>query len=575
MRAVSSGPLAGARPSSRHVRRIATAVTAVVGVAALSACGANEQTPSGASQSDAAPGGTLNILTDSASNPFDPAKSSGLAITSLALVHRRLTSWHIAEGQAAKVVPDLATDTGKATDDGKTWTFTLKDGLKYSDGTPIVTADIKWGVERSYAAAFSSGLSYHKPLLVGGADYKGPFDGKELDSIETPDTKTIVFHLVRSYGDWTWLASTPAFAPVPKGKGAEPTYGEHPVASGPYQVAEYQKGVKVRLTRNPNWDKKTDEVRKGLPDEVDFQLSQDTTTVSQRLVADSGADQSAFGASFVSPAQLAQLQSDSSAKQRLVTSKSGALAYLALNTKKGPLANVKVRQAFQYAVDKSAFQVASAGSAQLAGEVATTLITPGITGREQYDQYQTKPTGDPDKAKQLLADAGFPNGIDNLDFVVGKTNSGPDKAQALQASLAKAGIKVNIRTLDSDTYDSEVTGNDAKYDLVLGSWQPDFPSANGNIQPLFGTTEIGNGGYNISRYSNPDVDSLIEKAESTVDPTEAGKIWAQADKKIMQDSPVVPLIYTRNSFLHGSKVTGFSIADFPSYPNYLVLGVNK
>ncbi|GLZ28485.1 ABC transporter substrate-binding protein [Lentzea sp. NBRC 105346] len=550
-------------------------LAAALTVLAVAACGANDQKPAGGQAAKAEKGGTLFILSEGKTQNYDPAKSSSLAITSLGLVHRRLTGWLNAEGKEAKVIPDLA-DTGKASDDGKTWTFALKEGQKFHDGTPITSADVKWGVERSFAPAFSGGLGYHKQLLVGGADYRGPFEGKELDSIETPDAKTIVFHLTRPYGDWPWIASMPAFAPVPKGKGAEPDYSEHPFASGPYQVAEYKKGVEVKLTRNPSWDKATDEIRGGLPDQILIKLGLDASVVSQRLVADSGDDQFAFGSSFASPAQLSQIQTNASAKQRLVTSKTGALAYLALNTQKGPLANPKVRQAFQYAVDKSSYQIASAGNAALAGEAATTLITQGIAGREQFDLYSAPPNGDQEKAKKLLAEAGFPNGLENLDFVFNKDNNYTEKAQAVQAALLKAGIKVNLRPLESDAYEAETSlAKDAKYDLTLASWQPDFPSANANIQPLFQSSEIGGGGYNISRYNNPAVDKLIEEAQATIDPAEAGKKWAAIDRKILEDSPVVPLIYTRNSFLHGSKVGDFFIADFPAYPNYLQVGITK
>jgi peptide/nickel transport system substrate-binding protein len=552
-------------------------VVAAIGVGLLlAACGANDEPSSTPAQENLKPGGTLNILTDNATFPFDPAKSQGLAITSNSLVHRRLTTWKVAKGQSTTVVPDLAKDTGKASDDGKTWTYTLKDDLKFSDGSPITSADIKWGIERSFAPAFSGGLGYHKTLLADGPGYQGPFEGKELSSIETPDDKTVVFHLSRAYGDWPWVVSTPAFSPVPKGKGAEADYGEHPVTSGPYQVADYEKGVQVKLTRNTHWDKKTDDVRLGLPNEIVFSLGQDATVVSQRLVEDSGDDQSAFSASFVAPAQLAQLQGDPSAKQRLVTSESGALAFLALNTQRGVLTNPKVRQAFQYAVDKSAYQVASAGNAKLAGDIATTLITPGISGREEFDLYGTKPTGDPDKAKKLLADAGYPNGLDNLQLVVQTENNYPEKAQAIQAALAKANIKVDIRSLDSDAYDAEVTTNpNPTYDLTLTSWQPDFPSPNANLQPLFASSEIGGGGYNSARYDNPEVDQLIEEAQSTVDQDEAGRKWAAIDKKILEDSPVVPLIYTRNSFLRGSKVVNFVIGEFPAYQDYRLVGLSQ
>jgi peptide/nickel transport system substrate-binding protein len=548
----------------------------VSGAAAfLAACNANEQSGSGGQSVAVSAGGTLYILTDQTSQHLDPAKSQNLAITTIGLIHRKLTAWKTSADGPATVVPDLATDTGRASADGKTWTFTLKDGQKMADGTPITSAEIKYGIERSFDAAFSGGLGYHKTLLAGGSSYTGPFKGGDLASIETPDAKTIVFHLARPYGDWPWIVSMPAFSPVPKGKGTDASYDSTPVCSGPYQVAAYTKGVSVRLTRNPNWDAKSDPARSGLPDAIVIQLGQETGVVAQRLLASTGNDATAFGASFVNPAQLAQIRSNPAAKDQLVTSKSGALAYLALNTKRGPLANPKVRQAFQYAVDKTAYQIASAGSVDLAGPIATTLITEGIAGREVFDLYPAPPNGDVVKAKQLLAEAGFPNGIDNLDFPVSTANNDADKAQALQAALQRAGIRTKLRPLDEDAWEAVVTGNDGSYDLTLGSWQPDFPSANANIQPLFGTSEIGNGGYNESRYSVPEVDALIAQAQGTVDPAAAGKLWAQADRRILQDSPVVPLIYTRNSFLHGSKVGDFTIGEFPAYPNYLQIGLAK
>ncbi|MBB4683406.1 ABC transporter substrate-binding protein [Amycolatopsis jiangsuensis] len=542
--------------------------------ALLAACNANEQSGAGGAVA-VSRGGTLYVLYDVTSIRLDPAKSQNLAITTISLLHRRLTAWKTSADGPATVVPDLATDTGRASADGKTWTFTLKDGLKMADGTPITSAEIKYGIERSFDPAFSGGLGYHKTLLEGASGYQGPFKSGDLASIETPDPKTIVFHLARPYGDWPWIASMPAFAPVPKGKGTDANYDASPVASGPYVVAENTKGVRLRLTRNPNWNAQSDPARSGLPDAVVIQLGQDTGVMSQRLLASQGNDAYAFGANFVNPAQLAQIRSNPAAKNQLVTSKSGALAYLALNTKRGPLANPKVRQAFQYAVDKTAYQIATAGSADLAGPIATTLITEGIAGREKFDLYPAPPGGDVAKAKQLLTEAGFPNGLDNLDFPVSTSNNDADKAQALQAALQRAGIRTKLRPLDDDAWTAVVTGNDGAYDLTLGSWQPDFPSANANIQPLFGTSEIGNGGYNLSRYSVPEVDALIEQAQGTVDQQAAGKLWAKADKRILQDSPVIPLIYTRNSFLHGAKVGDFVIGEFPAYPNYLQMGLAK
>jgi peptide/nickel transport system substrate-binding protein len=555
------------------MRRPAAWAAAATALLALAACNANEteEPDAGRSTGTTAKGGTLTILSAASDINFDPAKSQNLATTTLGLVLRRLTTWDIQPGKTARVVPDLATDTGRPSDGGKTWTYTLKDGLKYADGTEITAADIKYGVERSFAPELSGGLGYHKSLLAGAEAYKGPYAGGELASVETPDTKTVVFHLKTAYGDWPWIASMPAFAPVPKAKDDPKTYTQKPVASGPYQVDSYQQGSSVKLVRNPNWSSSTDQVRTAGPDQIVFQLGQDTTVAAQRLIADSGDDKNAFGAGFVPPAQLAQVQQNAAAKQRLVTSDAGALAYLAINTRRGALANLKVRQAIEYAVDKKAFQIASGGA--VGGDIATTLITPGIAGRVQYDLYPAEPSGDVAKAKQLLAEAGQTSL--KLTLLSENDQVHLSQAQAIQQGLQRAGITVTIKPADETSVTDEITGDRGDYDLTISSWQPDFPSPNGNIQPLFASSEIGGGGYNLSRYRNSEVDTLIDQATAETDATKSQALWAQADKRILQDAPVVPLIYTKNSFLHGSNVENFFVAAFPAYPNYLKASVKQ
>lgn len=549
----------------------AIAAAALVAVLGLSACNAN---PSGTAADSNAPvnkGGTLNILTAATEINLDPAKSQNLAITTLGLIERRLTTWDVAKDGPAKVVPDLATDTGQPSDGGKTWTFTLKDGLKYDDGSAVTTADIKYGLERSFAPELSGGLGYHKALLTGGESYKGPYSGQQLDSIETPDAKTIVFKLNKPYGDWPWIASMPAFAPVPASRDTEPQqYASKIAATGPYQLDSYQQGVALKLKRNPNWNPGTDNVRVGAADNVVFKLNQDATVAAQKLIADSGEDKNAFGAGFVPPAQLAQVQNNPTAKSRLTTSDAGALAYLAINTQRLP--DLKLRQAIQYATDKKAYQTAVGG--EIGGAFASTLITPGIPGRADYDLYPADPSGDLGKAGDLLKQSGFDTGK-SLTFVVGSDPQALSQAQAIQQGLARIGLKLTLKPLDKNALTEATTGNAGDYDLALGSWQPDFPGANANIQPLFASSEIGNGGYNISRYSNPAVDQLIAAATGEVDQAKAGELWAQIDQKIAQDSPVVPLVYTKNSFLRGSNVQNFFIGGFPAYPNYLKVSLKQ
>jgi peptide/nickel transport system substrate-binding protein len=548
------------RRSNRLTITAAVAAAAALVLTGCSGGGASDDASSGTNK-----GGTLNILTTATSVHLDPATSQNLNITTLGLVLRRLTAWDVQPGKTAKVVPDLATNTGDSSDGGKTWTYHLKKGLEFQDGSAITTKDIKWGIERSFAPTLPGGLSYHKSLLVGGDDYTGPFDGKTLDSIETPDDSTIVFKLNAAYGDWPWIVSMPAFAPVPEGGGTDiGAYDAKPVASGPYQVQANQQGSQITLVRNKQWSAKTDAVRTAGPSKVVFKESQDASTVTQTLIADNGDAKNSFGATFLGAAELNQVRANPSAQDRLATSKAGPLQYVAINTQKGSLKELKVRQALQYAVDRKSYRIASGGA--LAGSYASTLITPGIAGRKSYDLYEPGASGDVAKAKQLLQEAG----VSNLKLTLATQNDPANlaEAQAIQAGLKRAGIAVTLKPLDIDSFYTATTdGTD--FDLALFSWQPDFPSANANIQPLFASSEIGGGRYNVSKYSNPEVDALIEKATGTIDQQEAQALWAKADERIMEDAPVVPLTYAKQSFLAGSNVQDFRIADFPAYPNYL------
>jgi peptide/nickel transport system substrate-binding protein len=548
------------------------AVAAVLALAAT-ACNANDKSsPSGGSTAVAAPGGTLHVLTSGKEVNLDPAKSQNLATSTIHLVLRSLTSWKTSPDKAAELTPDLATDLGRPSDGGKTWTYTLKPGLKYADGSPIVAGDIKYGIERSFAPELSGGLAYHKALLVGGDKYTGPYKGQQLASIETPDDKTLVFKLDKPFGDWAWVASMPAFAPVPKKADTNPAhYGDKPVASGPYQVKSLAPGSKLELERNPSWDKASDPARTGQPDSIVIDMGIQPDVINQRLVADSGNDKSAATTGTSVPAALLpRVTGDPTVKSRLATSPSGALEYLAMNNRRPGLADPAVRKAIEYAVDKQAVQVA-AGGPTYGGEIATTLITPGIDGYHKFDLYPAPPAGDPAKAKSLLAAAG----ATNLRLVLAADSSETRVAEAIQQGLQRAGITVTIKPLDTETLTDLVTGPKGDYDLTVASWLPDFPSAVGNIQPLFASSQIGNGGFNLARYSDPAVDAAIDKTIGETDRAKAAAQWGVLDQKILADAPVVPLIYARNAFLHGSQVQNFYLPPYPPYPNVLILGLSK
>ena len=546
-------------------RGLLAAGPVVLGLGVLAAC-SDGGSSSSSSDAGGQQGGDLTIFSTSEDMSFAPATSQSLAIPSLGLTARRLPAWKTSADAPTELIPDLATDTGTPSDDGKTWTFTLQDGLQFEDGTPITAATVKYGLERSFAPELTGGLTYRKVLLEGGADYKGPFSGEHLDAIEAKDETTLVFHLNRPYGDFGWIASTPAFAPVPEDSGDPESYATKPVSSGPYRLTKYSAGSTGVFERNEKWDPATDQARTGGPDTITYSLAQDASVVAQSLIADRSDAQDAFLASFVPTAQLVQAQNDPKVGDRLVTSGPGALEYLGLNTQSEALKDVKVRTAIQYAVDKEAYRTAKGG--EISGDYATTLITPGIAGREEYSLYGDAPAGDAEKAKSLLAEAG----VSDLTLRLVITDDQTAAAESIQQGLKRAGITVTIQPLDQNAWDSEVPAGDGSgYDLVLSSWQPDVPSPNANLTPLFDSSQIGDGNYNLARYDNPDVDKAILEASSTIDADEAATKWAAVDKQILEDSPVVPLIYSKNSFLHGSGVKDFVIGEFPAYPNYLTV----
>jgi peptide/nickel transport system substrate-binding protein len=560
----------------KHIALL-TMSTVIAVSAALAACsGANNtatSSPATSATGAVSKGGTLTILdSDTTLSGLDPALSWSLATTSSGLLFRRLTTWKIGPTGTPEVVPDLATSDGTPSDNGQVWTYHLKSGIFFSDGQPITSSDFKYGIERTYAPALSGGLNYQKPLIGGTTGYTGPFSGEQLSSIVTPNATTIVFHLNKPYGDWPWVVSTTSLAPVPVGKAPAATFGKDPITSGPYAVQSYTPGVSAVLVRNKYWSAASDQNRTAGPNEIIIKLNQDPTVEAQTLISDGPSAQDSFGANFVPPAQLAQVENDPSAKARLVTSPASPIEYLAVNLASPKLKSLQVRKALEYAVNRESVIFASGGS--LAADPATTLITPGIAGRVDYDLFPAGSTGDPAKAKGLLAQAG----VHGLTLTLATANDpiSTSIAQAVQQAYQAAGIAVVIRSLSSEAFTTLVTGNSASgYDLALSSWQPDFPSAMDNIEPLFASDMIGNGNFNISRLSDPHVDTLISRAEGTIDATTANALWVAADKAILADAAVIPLIYNKNSFLRGADVQGFYIGEFPAYPVYTAVTLAK
>ncbi|MBP0936150.1 MULTISPECIES: ABC transporter substrate-binding protein [Streptomyces] len=559
--------------TSRRVAAVAVSLVLAGGAAACGPKGGTEKAGSGSGAPGGAPreGGTLTVLNAEPQSDFDPARlytSGGGNVPSL--VFRTLTTRNREDGAAGtKVVPDLATDTGKANADATEWTYTLKDGLKYEDGTPITTADIKYGIERSFAAELSGGAPYLRDWLVGGESYEGPYKngGKGLDSIVVPDEKTITFKLRKPEGEFPFLATQTQFAPVPKAKDTGVTYEEHPVSSGPYKVVKNEgDGEHLTLERNEHWDPKTDEERKAYPDKIDVRSGLDAAVINQRLSTSSGADAAAITTDTnLGPAELAQIGGDKQLAARVGTGHFGYTNYLAFNPKVAPFDNPKVRQAISYAVNRTSVVNAAGGSA-LAEPATTFLPEQEAFGFTKYDHFPAGATGDAAKARELLKEAGFPDGISiTLTHNTAQNRqTGPEIATAVQQALAAAGITVKLEGLENNAFNERRWDAKNTPGFFLSRWGADWPSGGPFLAPIFDGRQIVTNGsnYNHAQLDDQAVNTEIDEIAKLTDLAAAGKRWGALDKKIGEQALDVPLFHPVYKRLVGKDVKNVVISDW-------------
>ncbi|WP_145500042.1 ABC transporter substrate-binding protein [Streptomyces sp. CFMR 7] len=554
-------------------RRVAAATVTLVLAAGAAACGPEDSKGGdGGSGAEGTPqkGGTLTVLNRTPQQDFDPARlytSGGGNVPSL--VFRTLTTRNREDGaEGAKVVPDLATDLGRPNEDATVWTYTLKEGLKYEDGTAITSADIKYGIERSFAPELSGGAPYLRDWLIGGADYQGPYKEKEgLDSIEVPDDRTIVFRLNKPEGEFPFLATQTQTTPVPKAKDTGTKYEEHPVSSGPYRVVSNENdGERLILERNPHWSAATDEERKAYPDRIDVRSGLDATVINQRLSASQGPDAAAVTTDTnLGPAELAKVGSDKKLAARVGTGHFGYTNYIAFNPEVKPFDDPKVRQAIAYAVDRTSV-INAAGGSSLAEPATTFLPERDFFGHTPYDHFPAGKTGNAEKAKELLKEAGHEKGLtvtlthsNAKDF-----QTSPEIATAIQAALKKAGITVKLQGLEDNDYSD--TTHDAKRTpgFFLSRWGADWPSGGPFLAPIFDGRQIVRDGsnYNAAFLNDPEVNKEIDEINKLTDLKAAAARWGALDSKIGEKALTVPLFHPVYKRLYGESVKNVVISDW-------------
>ncbi|MET7887170.1 ABC transporter substrate-binding protein [Streptomyces avermitilis] len=559
------------RHPSVIARRVAAVSVSLVVAAGAAACGPKDNDAKGAGgDSTLRKGGTLTVLNANPQSDFDPARlytSGGGNVPSL--VFRTLTTRNREDGAAgAEVVPDLATDTGRPSKNATVWTYTLKKGLKYEDGAAITSADIKYGIERSFAPELSGGAPYLRDWLVGAADYQGPYkDKKGLSAIETPDERTIVFHLNKPEGEFPYLATQTQFTPVPKAKDNGTKYEEHPVSSGPYKVVKNENdGERLTLERNTYWSAATDAERKAYPAKIDVRSGLDSSVINQRLSASQGADATAVTTDTnLGPAELAKVTGDKALAARVGTGHFGYTDYIAFNPKVKPFDNVKVRQAISYAIDRSSV-INAAGGSSLAEAATTYLPNQKSFGYTPYDHFPAGTSGNPAKAKALLKEAGYKNGLaislthsNSKDF-----ETSPEIATAVQDALKKAGITVKLQGLEENDYKDKIHSVKTEPGFFLAHWGADWPSGGPFLAPIFDGRQIVKDGanFNTGFLDDKSVNAEIDAINKLTDLDAAAKRWGALDQKIGEQALTVPLFHPVYKRLYGSAVKNIVISDW-------------
>jgi peptide/nickel transport system substrate-binding protein len=580
----------------RRTRMRSAAVLAVVGGLVLAGCGSSGS--GGGSKGNTKDsfnaavgkvfdpstkkGGILKFADSGQQDSTDPGDTYyGYTWNFIRTYGRALTMFNPAPGKAGQqLVGDLAEGLGKPSSDAKTWTYTLRKGVKFEDGTPVTSADVKYGVERSTDKdVFPDGPTYFDSLLNWPASWKGPYKTPNVNTdsaISTPDPQTIVFHFKAPFSDMDYLATTPQSIPVPKAKDTGKNYKQHPIATGPYMFSDYQEGKSFSLRRNKNWDPKTDPNRKALLDGYDVTQNVNADDIDNRIQAgDLDIEYSSLG---VSQAERGRALTDPSLKARLDNPSQARLWYTSINPTVKPFDNIDCRKAIEYGMDHTAYQAAYGGKLA-GGDIATTMLIPIIPGFKKFDLYPSKDDkGDLTKAKDELTKCGHPNGFStNISYRIERPLE-KATAEAFQQQLAKIGIKLTPKGYPKTDYFSTYAGNPPyvkSHDLglVVNGWGADWNDGYGMLSQIIDSRVIRDtGGSSNTSVRIPSVDKLIDQSLLETDVSKRNDLYGEMDKQVMEQAVTYPGVYAKALMLRSKNATNVFINDNYGGYDFLSLG---
>jgi peptide/nickel transport system substrate-binding protein len=441
-----------------------------------------------------------------------------------------LLTYNHANGAAgAEVVPALAESLPKISNGGKTYTLTLRKGLKYSDGTPVKASDFASTVERLFKIN-SPGSPFYESIV--GAEQFAKSKTGGIPGIETDDkTGKITIELTRPRGTFTNELAMLFVALVPPGTPAKNLTTEPPPATGPYVITKVEPGKGWSYARNPQWakvnGKAISEVPSGHVNEIDISLVRNSATQVNEIER----NQTNWMQTSI-PADLYNKIKDKYEETQFRIEHPISTYFFWMNTEKAPFDDVKVRQAVNYAVDSAALERIYAGSLSASHQI----LPEGMPGHKTFDLYPHDMT----KAKELLAEA---NPSDR-DITVWTDNESPnDKAGAYYAGvLGELGFNVKLKTINGDNYFG-IIGNRSTPDLDTGwaDWLQDYPHPNDFFQPLLDGESIApTGNTNVANMNDPKLDDKIARLSAEQLGPQQEAEYAKLDREFMEQAPMVP-----------------------------------
>ncbi|MBO0902940.1 ABC transporter substrate-binding protein [Jiella sonneratiae] len=430
-------------------------------------------------------------------------------------------------------------------DDGTVFTFHLRKGVKFHNGREMTADDVKYSLDRvtnpktqSPGAGFFGSIKGYDDVASGKADH--------LAGVEVVDPSTVKITLSRP--DATFLhVMALNFASVVPHEAVEKwgaDFGHHPVGTGAFKLADWTIGQQLVFQKNADY------WRDGVPylDKITFEIGQEPIVALLRLQK----GEVDIPGDGIPPAKFREVMSDPEQKARVVEGGQLQTGYITMNVTMPPFDKKEVRQAVNMAINKDRIVQMINNRAIPANQP----LPPSMPGYDKsFEGYQY----DPDKAKEMLADAGFADGFETELYVM-NTDPNPRIAQAIQQDLAGIGIKADIKALAQANVIAAGGAKDEAPMIWSGgmAWIADFPDPSNFYGPILGCAGATPGGWNWSWYCNEDLDKEAAKADSIVDPAkkdERDKMWSDVYGKVMADAPWVP-VFNEQRFTMKSKRMG-------------------